>query len=247
MAGIEPAHPGVLAGRSNLALRVVSSLVVAPLAVLIAYLGGWPFNLFWSIAALIVLCEWVMLVRSRNSAASACSVAQLLWMGCGLVYATAMLIATLRLRADVTHGLAAILFLFAVVWMTDITAYFSGRAFGGLKLMPKVSPKKTWSGAIGGTLGGVICGLLMAHFSGIGNLAAVGAIALVLSIVSQIGDLLESAIKRRFDAKDSGGLFPGHGGLMDRLDGFATAVVAAAVIGITRGGFDAPARGLLVW
>ncbi len=237
----------MLAGRSNLALRVVSSLVVAPLAVLIAYLGGWPFDLFWGIAALIVFCEWAMLVRGRNSAASSWSTAQLLWMGGGLAYAAAMLTATVTLRADVTHGLAAILFLFAVVWMTDITAYFAGRAFGGPKLMPKVSPKKTWSGAIGGTLGGVIGALLVAHFAGIGNLAAVGAIALVLSVVSQAGDLLESAIKRRFDAKDSSGLLPGHGGLMDRLDGFATAVVAAAVIGVAHGGLDAPARGLLEW
>jgi phosphatidate cytidylyltransferase len=82
---------------------------------------------------------------------------------------------------------------------------------------------------------------------GITNLLAVGAIALILSVVAQMGDLVESAIKRRFGAKDASSLIPGHGGLMDRLDGFLTAAVAAVLIGIARGGFDAPARGLVVW
>jgi phosphatidate cytidylyltransferase len=113
--------------------------------------------------------------------------------------------------------------------------------------MPRVSPKKTWSGAIGGTVGGVAAGTLVAALSGLGSLAAIGLVALVLSVISQAGDLLESAIKRRFDAKDSSGLIPGHGGLMDRLDGYATAVVAAGLIGLARGGFATPARGLMVW
>jgi phosphatidate cytidylyltransferase len=113
--------------------------------------------------------------------------------------------------------------------------------------MPRVSPKKTWSGAAGGTLASVVLGVLVAKFAGLGNLGAVALTALVLSVASQAGDLLESALKRHFDVKDSSGLLPGHGGLMDRLDGYLTAVVAAALIGLARGGFDAPARGLLGW
>jgi phosphatidate cytidylyltransferase len=234
------------AGRSNLTLRVISSLVLAPLALLAAYWGGWPFALFWGIACVIVLCEWIKLVMN-SLVAPPKSAGRLLWIVMGVAYAGAILVATLALRADSLLGFAVIVFVFAVVWMTDIAAYFTGRAFGGPKLMPSVSPKKTWSGAIGGTVAAIVAGVLVAHFAGIVGLAAVAAVALVLSAVSQAGDLLESAIKRHFDAKDSGTLLPGHGGLMDRLDGYATAVVAAALIGVLRGGFDAPARGLMVW
>ena len=248
MPGVDPAEtsPATLAGRSNLALRVVSSLVLAPLALIAAYFGGWPFALFWTVACLIVLCEWFMLVTGSRASVPG-DASRLLWIAAGVVYAGAILVATLTLRGDAVHGFAAILFVFAVVWMTDIAAYFAGRAFGGPKLMSSVSPKKTWSGAIGGTAAAIIAGVLVAHFAGIGGLVAIAAVALVLSIVSQAGDLLESAIKRQFNAKDSGSLLPGHGGLMDRLDGYATAVVAAALIGVVRGGFDAPARGLMVW
>jgi phosphatidate cytidylyltransferase len=152
------------------------------------------------------------------------------------------------LRNDPRWGWAAIVFLFVIVWLTDITAYFVGRAIGGPKLMPAVSPNKTWSGAIGGTLAGVAGGLAVAWHFGAGNhLVATAAVALILSIISQAGDLAESAMKRRFNTKDASSLIPGHGGLMDRLDGFIAAVLAAAVIGLAHGGLGAPARGLMIW
>jgi phosphatidate cytidylyltransferase len=169
------------------------------------------------------------------------------WCIAGLLYSAVLLIAPVTLRQDAGFGFAAVIFLFVVVWLTDITAYFVGRALGGPKLMPRVSPKKTWSGAIGGTVASVIGGVILARQFGISNLAAIGTVALVLSVVSQAGDLLESAIKRRFSAKDASNLIPGHGGLMDRLDGFLIAVVVATLIGLVRGGFAAPARGLMVW
>jgi phosphatidate cytidylyltransferase len=169
------------------------------------------------------------------------------WCIAGLLYSAVLLIAPVTLRQDAAFGFAAVIFLFVVVWLTDITAYFVGRALGGPKLMPRVSPKKTWSGAIGGTVASVIGGVILARQFGISNLAAIGTVALVLSVVSQAGDLLESAIKRRFSAKDASNLIPGHGGLMDRLDGFLIAVVVATLIGLVRGGFAAPARGLMVW
>ena len=122
-----------------------------------------------------------------------------------------------------------------------------GRAIGGPLLWPQVSPNKTWSGALGGLAGGVAGGTLVAYASGMGRLAAVGVIALVLSALAQAGDLLESAIKRRFGAKDTGRLIPGHGGLMDRLDGFLVAPLAALLIGVLHQGTAAPAHGLLVW
>ena len=227
---------------------MISSLILAPLALALAYFGGWPFAAFWVIASAIVLAEWLMLVIGRNPfAAFPWNGSQWLWAVLGVVYAGAMLAATLLLRSDVNFGFVAIVFVFAVVWGSDILAYFVGRAVGGPKLMPRVSPSKTWSGAAGGTLASIIFGILVAKFSGIGNLGAVALIALILSVISQAGDLIESALKRHFHVKDSSGLLPGHGGLMDRLDGYLTAVVAAALIGLARGGFDAPARGLLVW
>jgi phosphatidate cytidylyltransferase len=155
-------------------------------------------------------------------------------------------IAPVMLRNDAAFGFAAIVFLFVVVWLTDIVAYFVGRAAGGPKLLPRVSPNKTWSGAIGGTVAAVIGGVLVAQQFG-GSPAACGMLALLLSLASQVGDLAESALKRRFQVKDASGLLPGHGGLMDRLDGFVVAAVLAAAIGLLHGGLGAPARGLMVW
>jgi phosphatidate cytidylyltransferase len=113
--------------------------------------------------------------------------------------------------------------------------------------MPRVSPKKTWSGALGGAAAAIIGTLVVAKIAGLAGALALAGLALALSIVAQAGDLFESFLKRRFGAKDSGQLIPGHGGLMDRLDGFVAAAVLAAVIGLLRGGPLAPGRGLLVW
>jgi phosphatidate cytidylyltransferase len=169
------------------------------------------------------------------------------WVAAGVPYAGAMALTPLFLRSDAEFGFVAILFLFAVVWTTDIAAYFVGRACGGPKLAPRLSPNKTWSGAIGGLLAAAVAGAVVVYLSGIGSIIGASAIALALSTASQIGDLFESAVKRRFGAKDAGALIPGHGGLMDRLDGFVAAAVLACLIGLAHGGIYAPARGLLVW
>ena len=219
---------------------------MAPIAIGIAWLGGWPFVLFWALAACIVLWEWTQLVtRSRNTVSSYTDF--LVWMIAGLLYAGVVLLAPIILRRDPALGFVAILFLFAVVWGTDIAAYFAGRALGGPKLWAAVSPNKTWSGALGGALGGVVAALLVVTVAGLVIAPMLVLVALVLSIASQAGDLLESALKRQFGAKDASDLIPGHGGLMDRLDGFLTAVLAAVMVGLLREGFDGSARGLLVW
>jgi phosphatidate cytidylyltransferase len=137
--------------------------------------------------------------------------------------------------------------LFAIVWTTDILGYFAGRAIGGRKLLPAISPKKTWSGAIVGTLGAMIVAVLVASLFGAFNRTAIAIIALLLSVVAQLGDLFESWVKRQFGAKDASHLIPGHGGVMDRLDGFWAAALVGCVIGLLHGGFDGAARGLLVW
>lgn len=170
-----------------------------------------------------------------------------LWITAGIGYAGSMLLAPMLLRDDDVHGFLAMVLLFAVVWTTDVLGYFAGRAFGGPKLMPAVSPKKTWSGAIGGTLGAMIVAVLIVSSFGSFNRPAIAVIVLLLSVVAQLGDLLESWVKRQFGAKDASQLIPGHGGVMDRLDGFWAAALLGCLIGLARGGFDAPGRGLLVW
>jgi phosphatidate cytidylyltransferase len=185
-----------------------------------------------------VMAAWPRRFPARNP---------LLWGACGIVYAGIAFLGPALLRRDAAWGFVAVLFVAATVWATDIFAYAVGRVVGGPLLWPRISPNKTWAGAIGGVLGGVAAGTSVAYASGVDKLVAVGVVALLLSVLTQTGDLFESAVKRRFGAKDAGSLIPGHGGLMDRLDGFLVAAIVALLIGILRQGPDAPAQGLLVW
>ena len=169
------------------------------------------------------------------------------WATAGVLYAGIVLISPIVLRSDPQMGFAALAFLFATVWATDIFAYLTGRRLGGPLLAPRLSPKKTWSGAIGGLAGGVVAGALVAYASAGTYPVAAGVLALILSIAAQGGDLLESSVKRRFGAKDTSALIPGHGGVMDRVDGFLVAALIAVVIGALRFGAAASARGLLLW
>jgi phosphatidate cytidylyltransferase len=179
---------------------------------------------------------------------------QRLWAVGGFFYASAAEVASVLVRLDQVWGFVALILILLVVWVTDIGGYFAGRGIGGPKLWPRVSPKKTWAGAAGGFAASLVVAAGFVAF-GFGKLEPpltlkmepmllVGA---MLSIVSQLGDLFESAVKRRFGVKDSSHLIPGHGGLMDRLDGFVAAVVVAAIFGLLRGGVDGVGRSLMVW
>lgn len=268
---------------NNLMLRVVSALVLAPLTIAVAFIGGWAFVIFWGLAAIGVAYEWNRMIAERRDTAGivvagavlagaaltaylsgvvfagaliilgALVVAALAdgqrrgWAAAGILYAGVVLLAPTALRQDGGLGFVALVFLFAVVWATDIFGYFAGRLIGGPKLWRQVSPKKTWAGAIGGAVGAVLSGSAVALAAGLANPLAVPVLALLLSAVSQAGDLLELAVKRRFGVKDASHVIPGHGGIMDRLDGFLAAALVAAIVGVLRGGFAAPARGLLVW
>jgi len=289
-ANVTTAASDESAGR-NLSRRAVSALVLAPIALVVAYLGGWLFAAVCAVAAGVILWEWTLLVirsadlrilvpggaallaaavlAGESEAGAAAGMIVIgaalvggvmaafprpypasdpsLWSAGGVIYAGIAVVIPVVLRNDPELGLAAIVFLFATVWATDVFAYFTGRAIGGPLLWPQVSPNKTWAGGIGGLAGGVAAGTLAAYsIAGTKPLVA-GVLALVLSIVAQGGDLFESAVKRRFGAKDTGRLIPGHGGVMDRLDGFLFAALVAVLIGIVRQGMTAPARGLLVW
>ncbi|MDE1993233.1 MAG: phosphatidate cytidylyltransferase [Rhizobiaceae bacterium] len=154
------------------------------------------------------------------------------WLPGGIVYAGLTTISLAEIRDDDLRGFVLMLFIFATVWATDIFAYFVGRAIGGPKLAPRISPGKTWSGAIGGAIAAVIAGsaVVWSFFSADGLWIPI--LTLMLSICSQIGDLFESFIKRRFGVKDSSHLIPGHGGVMDRVDGLIFACFAAFLLAI---------------
>jgi phosphatidate cytidylyltransferase len=176
------------------------------------------------------------------TAAHAVKVGTGYWTTFGLAYAGLIGLSLSALRGADQAGLYATLFLFAVVWSTDIAAYFVGRAVGGPKLAPAISPGKTWSGAVGGAVAAVLAGVGVAAATGSPrSLGALVAAILVLTVASQAGDLFESAIKRRFGAKDSSRLIPGHGGVMDRVDGLATAAFVLFLLGAVLAGPDAPA------
>lgn len=268
----------------DLKKRVVSALILIPVAIFTAWLGDWPFALLWLLGACLVLLEWNRLVLPEQPRALywgevACLVAALAfertfvnpgfalialgvgtlvaiwlspaghsrWAIAGLVYAAAVVLGPTILRDDNALGFAAILWLFAVVWGTDVAAYFAGRSIGGPKLWPQLSPKKTWSGFIGGTLIGTAIALAVVRFVGIQPTLGLALATFAIAALSQAGDLFESSVKRRFAAKDAGSIIPGHGGVMDRLDGFLVAAVAAAALGLARGGSANPAAGLLLW
>jgi phosphatidate cytidylyltransferase len=138
------------------------------------------------------------------------------------------------------------MFVLLITWVTDSGGYFAGRSIGGPKLWPRVSPKKTWAGAAGGFAASLVVAIGFAA-AGLGRVGPLLLLSAVLSVASQLGDLFESAVKRRFGVKDSSQIIPGHGGLMDRLDGFVAAVVVAALFGLLRSGADGVGRGLMVW
>jgi phosphatidate cytidylyltransferase len=276
-------------GSRNLVMRVLAALVLAPLAIAIAYAGGWLWATLVMLASIGLYVEWLMIVGlARETRVSASGVAALAiggicliagridaalivlaiglvavalvsperrnWTATGFLYAAAAEIAAVLVRLDSSEGFVALAFVLLVVWVTDIGGYFAGRGIGGPKLWPRVSPKKTWAGAVGGFAASLVIAVGFVPLDPnkmdpqlaikMGPLLLVAAF---LSIVSQLGDLFESGVKRRFGVKDSSQIIPGHGGLLDRLDGFVAAIVVAAVFGVLRGGADGVGRGLMVW
>ena len=227
-----------LRSQSELTQRVISAAVMAVAAIAIAWYGSWPFALVWCALAVAVAYEWWRIVCGAASAG---------WLATGAIYAVLLALCTILVRGQGTLGFVAILYMFAVVWMTDIGAYFAGRTFGGPKFAPTISPKKTWSGVIGGLIAGTLCSLAVLKGAGLAIAPANIILSLVLGITVVFGDLFESFLKRRFGVKDAGSLIPGHGGFLDRLDGFVAAIIVAALVGLARGGWSNVPGGLLTW
>lgn len=212
--------------------QILAGLLLA--MVLAGIVFGYPAL---GVLAAIIVSTVVVFVVCRFAGQGA-------WVPAGLAYAGLSALSLAYLRDDDQAGLIAILFLFAVVWATDISAYFVGRSVGGPKLAPSISPGKTQSGAVGGIVGGVVAGLAVAILAGLTGLALLALVAFVLSIVSQAGDLVESWVKRRHGVKDSGKLIPGHGGVMDRADGLVVAAFVLYAVGALLSGADNPAQAL---
>lgn len=148
-------------------------------------------------------------------------------LGFGIAYVGLPALALLYLRG-LPQGLLIAFWVLASVWATDIGAYFAGRTFGGPKLAPTISPNKTWSGLVGGIVAALIVGLLLSRFAGLPLQLAIASP--ILAVIAQIGDLYESGLKRQAGVKDSGTILPGHGGVLDRLDGLVPAAPAAAML-----------------
>ncbi len=195
----------------------------------------------------------VVLVIAALAAAQMADDGRRGWAAVGVLYAGSLIVSVATLRSSFPFGHRAIGWLFAVVWGTDAVGYFAGRLIGGPKFAPGVSPSKTWAGTALGIVGGAFIGsvflAIAARISHIETPAPTFApflLGLATAAVAQGGDLFESWMKRRFGAKDSSNFIPGHGGLMDRLDGFIAAAAWAAVLGALRG-FPSSAEGLFHW
>lgn len=272
--------PAAPAPGSGLRTRVLSALVLAPVALGLTFLGGAAFDIMLLIIACLMAYEWnrmccggetitnfiilvailasvgiadlawislvvtllsVGIVFAITAVIEKSSPKRPLWLAAGVLYIAVPCNAVIWLRADPENGLATILWLLAVIWATDTVAYFAGRGIGGPKLAPRISPKKTWAGLVGGMIAAGAVGMATAAILGLPNAPALIGFSMVLAVIAQGGDLLESAIKRHFKVKDSGNIIPGHGGLLDRLDGLMAAAPAIAAVALIGGG------GILTW
>ena len=257
-------------GRREIVLRVASTLVMAPLGLLVVYVGGWVLIAATALCAVLAAIEWTRMATTGaegwikpalycvlGAGAVAASVlgayglelaalASLVAAGLatglarlakvsiasvafGAIYVSLPFGAFIWIRQLYADGRLFLFAILAVVWATDIAAYFAGRGFGGPLLSPKDSPNKTWTGAIGAVVCACLAGVAVARAAG-GALGHWLVFSLLLSVVAQAGDLLESRFKRLFGVKDTSGFVPGHGGVLDRLDALMAAVVVSALL-----------------
>ena len=218
-------------GARELVVRALSAAVIVPIAVVLIWSGGWVLDLLLISAVGAMLFEWQRLVRGFPARDRLPALA----IGATVILLTGMAAHALR---GAPYGLDLLAWLVMLVVATDVGAYAAGRTFGGPKLAPRISPNKTWAGLVGGGLAAVGITLACGLWAGQLQVETL-AVSALLSVVSQVGDLSESWSKRRAGVKDSGGLIPGHGGVLDRLDGFLTATPALWVYHV---GFDGGLR-----
>lgn len=247
--------------RSDLTTRSLAGIAMIAVALACLWVGGVAFWLLVSAAALLMVQEWAAMMKVRRAhigllifavplayaspfygAADRNAVALLITgamlvglsggarLGGGLLYAGLPALSLLFLR-DQPQGFALTLWTLVLIWATDIGAYFAGRAIGGPKLAPAISPNKTWAGLAGGVVAAGAMGALIATATGLP--AKLALLAGPLAILAQLGDLYESWLKRRAGVKDSGTILPGHGGVLDRLDGLVPVAVIVGLLAAT--------------
>ena len=258
---------------SEFLYRVVFGLLLAAAAFFLTWVGGYAFQIFVAIVAVIMFGEYrkicgvsipmrvaflafaFLLLNMAAWISKAYDTAIILglfaflalwawevlirrsgWGAVGLIYVLIPFFALVHIRGESDEGLHVILLLYACVWGADTMAYFVGKAVGGPKLIPRISPGKTWSGFFGGLVGGVLIGWAVISIAGYSPKPVFFVISLVLVIFSQFGDLVESALKRRFNVKDSGTLIPGHGGVLDRIDGLVFTAGIAWILALSHSG-----------
>ena len=202
---------------NELGARILTGILLIAGALTAALIGGNVLAIAVAGIATLMFYEWTRIVRGWGGA----------WYASGFVYALLPALALLWIRERDQHGLALLIWAFIVTWSTDIGAYFAGRSFGKRKLAPTISPNKTVEGLIGGVVAATLLGGAWAMTQQLGM--ALLAIAPVLAVAAQCGDLFESGMKRRAGVKDSGNWLPGHGGALDRLDGLVPVAVLTAV------------------
>ena len=252
-------------------IRVVSALILAPLALVPAYFGRPVWDALVAVMGALMAWEWARLcgggqlsrvgVASLAIAPAAVAVAAIpdagfmpafiivgagvvlvglgarlegvgnsLWLAAGVAYVGLPCLAMAWLRAMPDEGLATLLWVLALVWATDTGAYVAGRGIGGPKLAPRISPNKTWAGLGGGMVAAAVIGAAAAFLMQNVSTGIAVSVSAVLAIVEQAGDLFESAVKRHFGVKDSSRLIPGHGGILDRVDGLLAVSLAVAAL-----------------
>lgn len=207
-------------GFAQLGLRIVSGVVLATIAGLAAWRGFPWYDLLIGLMAALALGEWLRLTGGWRRPG---------WALAGILYVGLPVAALLWIRHDPVWGLPTILWLFATVAAIDTGAYFAGKSIGGPKLAPLISPNKTWAGLGGACVAAAMCGLIAALILGT-DIGPAMLLSALIAPVAQIGDIAESAVKRYFGVKDSGSILPGHGGILDRIDGLVAAAVFLAAI-----------------
>lgn len=211
-------HVHFLDPKENTKQRVISSLILIPIA-LYAIFSSKNLFIFLSIAiAMMMTAEWLDMIKKEHD--------QTKWRTIGLFYILIPIFSVIKIRL---HDSSILFWMFSIIWATDIFAFFAGKKLGGPKIAPSISPNKTWSGLAGGVSASIVIGLMSSlMFSG--GIIFFVFISIILSLLEQASDLLESKFKRIFGVKDSGNIIPGHGGVLDRMDGMM--LVAPAVLAL---------------